>query len=506
MQVGVPEEEILEEVPGLGGVEEVGGEHGVEGQSAHVDAESGQRSHEGLGPVGRERPATPAEQSGQPVPHGLVDEQLARDPRDVGGSILCLDDHGEPIERAASLDAPPSGCDRDEPVRLGEASQQCGRLRRGVDGDHLGLERGRRGHGRHGIVAHGLGQPIVEGAKLEEVEQPADRFLVERRHAELLGIGVARDVAEQHHHVSVGTHPRFVLGEAGSKFRGEVVEMFEDPVEAAVGGDELGRRLLPHSRDAGKVVGRVAAERGVLRVQRGRHARALLDAGLVVVGVVGDAAPVVEDPHERVLYELVRVPVTGDDEHLVAGVAGAGGQRGDDVVGLVAGELDDGDLERLDHLADQPHLLFEDVGGGVAVGLVVGDPLVAERRLGAVEGDRDGVGLVVAHQVQQHRREPVDRVRDLARRQRDVSRKGKEGAVGERVPVDQHHLRHRLGGYPARSRGWGGRKTSPSASGTLGYSGFRPPSMTSWATALSGRRVSIAVFCRNRNASFSLIA
>ena len=44
------------------------------------------------------------------------------------------------------------------------------------------------------------------------------------------------------------------------------------------------------------------------------------------------------------------------------------------------------------HLADQAHLLAQDVGRGVAVGLVGGDPLVAERRLRPVERHRDASG------------------------------------------------------------------------------------------------------------------
>ena len=55
-------------------------------------------------------------------------------------------------------------------------------------------------------------------------------------------------------------------------------------------------------------------------------------------------------------------------------------------------QLEHRDVQRLDDLADQAHLLAQDVGRRVAVGLVVGDRLVAERRLGPVERDGDAVG------------------------------------------------------------------------------------------------------------------
>ena len=45
-------------------------------------------------------------------------------------------------------------------------------------------------------------------------------------------------------------------------------------------------------------------------------------------------------------------------------------------------------------------------------------------------------------QVQQHRREPEHRVRDLSGSERDVGRQREERSVRERVPVDQHQLRH----------------------------------------------------------------
>ena len=81
-------------------------------------------------------------------------------------------------------------------------------------------------------------------------------------------------------------------------------------------------------------------------------------------------------------------------------------------------------------------------GAALRLRLVLGHRFVAERRLGPVERNADAVGLMIAHEVQQHRREPVDRVGDLSRRQRDVGRQGEERSVRQRVPVDQHQLCH----------------------------------------------------------------
>ena len=57
---GVAHDQLLEQVAALGGVEEVGGQRGVEGQAAHVDVEAGERPHQRLGLVGGERAAARA--------------------------------------------------------------------------------------------------------------------------------------------------------------------------------------------------------------------------------------------------------------------------------------------------------------------------------------------------------------------------------------------------------------------------------------------------------------
>jgi hypothetical protein len=148
-----------------------------------------------------------------------------------------------------------------------------------------------------------------------------------------------------------------VLLQVLAQLGGLVRDVGEDAVETAVGVDQLGCGLLAHAGHARQVVGRIAAQRGVLDVVAGVDPGALEDAGLVVQGVVGHAALVVEDLHVGVLDELVAVAVAGDDDDVVAALLGQGGQGGDDVVGLDAGLVDGGDAERVDHLAHQRHLL-----------------------------------------------------------------------------------------------------------------------------------------------------
>ena len=144
---------------------------------------------------------------------------------------------------------------------------RVGRRRRArVD---LGLEHlGARPTRRAEVGVERLGQPVVERAELEEVEQPphlvdvelgrtprSSRSTLERRRR------ARSTITSAFWRTCASCSARFC-----AQLRRLLVEVGEDAVEAAVGVDQLGRRLLPHAGHAGQVVGRVAAQRGVLRV------------------------------------------------------------------------------------------------------------------------------------------------------------------------------------------------------------------------------------------------
>ena len=136
----------------------------------------------------------------------------------------------------------------------------------------------------------------------------------------------------------------------------------------------------------------------------------------------------------------------------------------------------DRDAERLDHLADQAHLLAQDVGRR-ARGWPCRSATRSWRNVGSGRSKATAmrVGLVVAHQVDEHRREAEDGVGDLARGRGHVGRQGEERPVGERVPVDEHE--------PARRRWYAlGPRRSGRPSG-LRRRGSSSPSRTRSATA-----------------------
>ena len=211
-----------------------------------------------------------------------------------------------------------------------------------------------------------------------------------------------------------------------------LVERLERPELA----DELGRGLLPHPGHARDVVGRVALERLVVDHLAGDEVEPLGDPGGVVQDRVLDAGPRRHQP--RVVGdELEHVEVAGHDRRVETASLGVHGDRADDVVGLVAGELVDGDAQRLDHLADLRELVAQVVGHPLAGRLVLGVLLVPEGRALEVEGDGDVVRTEVLDAAQDDAAEAEDGVDELALRGRQ-GRQGEVSAVDEPVAVEQH--------------------------------------------------------------------
>ena len=164
-----------------------------------------------------------------------------------------------------------------------------------------------------------------------------------------------------------------------------------------------------------------------------------------------DAAHRVDD-RGAVADELEGVAVARADQHLEVVGHRLGGQGADDVVGLEADLLDERHPEGVEHLLDQGDLALELVGRLGAVGLVVGVLLGAEGRPGDVERHREVGRLLVAQDVDQHRREAVDRVGVLPGRGGEVlHRQRVEGAVGQGVTVQQEQP----GTCAGRGRGGG---------------------------------------------------
>ena len=138
------------------------------------------------------------------------------------------------------------------------------------------------------------------------------------------------------------------------------------------------------------------------------------------------------------VHQLHEVLVPGDDPDLVSGLAGARRQGADDVVGLVAGDLEQLDAVRRDDPADVLQLLDHLLGGPLTGRLVFGVALVSERRSLGVQRDGHQVGSFLAEDPAQRHGEAVGCARgapvgrgEARAHHREVRPIGDGGAVEE---------------------------------------------------------------------------
>ena len=298
------------------------------------------------------------------------------------------------------------------------------------------LTAGRAGRA-HDAVREGAVQPVAQDPELERVEELVDLVPVPRHRPQVTGARLERDVPGQLGQLPVAQHRAEVLAELVPGLALDLVDPVHQLAQRAELGDPPGRGLLPHPRDVRQVVARVSAQRGEVRVL-GRG-QAVLGHDLLrgEPGHVADTAPG-HQHRDVVVDQLQVVPVSADDEHVHARLGGRHGQRGDDVVSLVAGHRQPRDAEGVEHLEDQAELAAEVRRGLPPVRLVLHVLLVPEGRLAAVEGHRHVGRLLVAEHVDEHRGEAVDRVGGLPGRRGEVlGRQREERAVRQGMPVEQ---------------------------------------------------------------------
>ncbi len=193
---------------------------------------------------------------------------------------------------------------------------------------------------------------------------------------------------------------------------------------------QRGRFLRADERNAGDIVDGIAHERLKIDHLVGPHAPVELERGRVVERVLAD----VEDLDERP-QELADVLVTGDDPRLNPALAGQPHDGGDDVVGLPARITEGRDAEALQHLED-PRDLRRQVDGDLgAVGLVVGEDLVANGGSGDVQGTDQISGPRQGADCLQVAGEAEDGVRRLSARSGHL-RDRVEDLEDERIHVD----------------------------------------------------------------------
>ncbi|CAB4599892.1 unannotated protein [freshwater metagenome] len=336
-------------------------------------------------------------------------------PCDVGG--LGVGHDGESLERRATLGACPQRCDGKRFVAVGQGPQDADRIGCGEQIAPLGEQDEIGRLGRHRIVgdAERIDQSGVQRVELEEVEHLTDFVEVVVPDVELIRIDRHGRIAAQKHQLAIVAGLLLVLGEVLAQFRCECVEILVDAVDPAIGGDQFRCSLFTDTRNPREIVGRVTSQRCVFDIAGRLHTRAFQDSRFVIKGVIGNTALVVEHADVGIADKLVTVPVAGDDQHVVAARFGFGRKRRDDVIGFETHKVENRHPQRLDDLPHETHLLAEDVRRFIPVRLVRRQGDVAERRFRTIEHNSKVVGLLIAQEIDEHRREAVHGVGDLTR-------------------------------------------------------------------------------------------
>ena len=215
--------------------------------------------------------------------------------------------------------------------------------------------------------------------------------------------------------------------------------MLVDALKAAVGLQELGRRLIADAGHAGDVVGGVAFEAQKVDELVGAHAVALLHLGRAVDGDVGDAL-LRGDDARFVRGQLVGVLVARHEQRLEAKRLVARGDGAQDVVALPALHAHDGHGHGRKQLLDDGELHLEIVVHGRALRLVLLERAHAKRGASRVERADDGVGAGHVDELQQHGQKAEHGVGGRAVGGVHRLRNGVVGAVHERVAVDDGDL------------------------------------------------------------------
>jgi hypothetical protein len=278
-----------------------------------------------------------------------------------------------------------------EPCTLPRGGRKLAKIRT-ASGARDDLRRG----GRRRRAAHVV-EPLQQGSELEGEEELSERAGVPLPHANLRRVHVEGKIAHERRQPLVPKHllaGRLERRHEPAKLLRHLVEALVELLDGAELLHQSRRRLVADSRHAGKVVGRVAFQRDEVAELGRRQAEPLLHRLLVVPGDVGD--PLAVEQHAHVgTHELEHVAISRHDHRLEALLDGAPRERGDHVVGLVVGHLEDRDAERVEHLAEQSQLRGELRGRLGPPGLVLRVLGQANRRPAEIERDRDPVGALL---------------------------------------------------------------------------------------------------------------
>ena len=135
-------------------------------------------------------------------------------------------------------------------------------------------------------------------------------------------------------------------------------------------------------------------------------------------------------------HQLKAVPVASHHQNVPPVPICLAGDGGDDVVCFVPLLLDLSDFHHVEHLSNERQLATEGIRSRLALGLVLGIGLGAERRPTYIPCHHQPLGRVIVEQFDEHRHEAVGSVGHLTGLRSEVLGKRVEGPIRQAVPVE----------------------------------------------------------------------
>ena len=216
----------------------------------------------------------------------------------------------------------------------------------------------------------------------------------------------------------------------------DLVGMRDDLVQATVLRNERARLFGADARHAGDVIGRIALQTVKIGHERRRN------AVIQVIHALGRhdrhvGQALAGRDHVDVLgHELIHIAITGHQQHVTAGLLAQARHSAQNVIAFPALGLQNRHVERGEQLLNHGKLRMQIGVHGRALSLVLRQHLHAHARLALVKRHNNAVGIKGVNHLEEHIQKAKNRVGGTTVRRVHGRRHGVEGAMHERVAVD----------------------------------------------------------------------
>ena len=215
-----------------------------------------------------------------------------------------------------------------------------------------------------------------------------------------------------------------------------LIGVCDNLVQATVLRNERARLFGADARYAGNIVRRIALQ--TIKIGHERRRNAVIQ----VVHALGrhdrhvGQALTSRDHVDVLSHELIHIAITGHQQHVAAGLLTQARHGSQDIVAFPALGLQNRHIERTEQLLDHRKLRVQIGVHGWALRLILRQHLHAHARFALIERHDHTVGVKGVDHLEKHIQKAKDRVGGATVRRVHGGRHGVEGAVHERVAVD----------------------------------------------------------------------